>query len=331
MEIVGDEPVQMPPPTIRDLATFPLLEDAWENFGRALSIDQQSLQSIKHKFPTPAKQQKELFRTYLKTNLNPNWTDIINALIAIGKEAIARQVIDTLELPQELLATAWKSVNLSASSAAVSASSMRVSKTEIHSYKAVGHSDSDKLMQKSRVVSDDGAISLAEETIKPPPPATFSRISKTEILTSVSQGVGHPHSDLGKPLIKSRVVSDDGAIEETDSHFESKEPSSSLPLIERRLKSSHLESDSGQTFGDTNNPSESDGESNVDKQSSENNNSFSSDDFHSAEETPLDVSEKSNIEHDNLITQSHVSHSTILKTSHDKLSIFTKIHEYCIY
>ena len=313
LEIAGDEPVQMPPPTIRDLATFPLLEDAWQDFGRALSIDDEHLQSIKYKFPTSAKKQKELFRTYLKTNLNPNWTDIINALVVIGKEIIARQVVDTLELPQELLATARKSVNLSASSAAASSSSLpasvRVSKTEIHSYKAVGHSDSDKSMQKSRVVSDDGAISLAEETIKPAAPAMFSRISKTEVLTSTSQGVGHPQSDLSKPLIKSRVVSDDGATEEIDSHFELKEPSSSLPLIERRLKGTHLESDSGQTFGDSNNPSDSDRESNVDKQSSKNNDSFSSDDFHSAEETPLDVSENSTIEHDNLITQSHVSHT----------------------
>ena len=298
---------------MRDLATFPSLEDAWEQLGRALSLDQQSLQLIKHKFPTSAKQQKELFRTYLKTNLNPNWTDIINALVAIGKQAIARQVVDTLELPQEILATGTDS-SASSSGTAVPAS-VRVSKTEIHAYKAVGHSDSDKSMLKSRVVSDDGAISSqAEKTTTASVPATFSRISKTELLTSTSKGVvGHPRSNLSKPFTKSRVVSDDGATEETDGQFESQEdPSStSFPLTERRLKGSHLESDSGQIFDD---PHE-------DKQSSESNHSFSSDDFHSAEETPVDISEKSTIEYDQLISQSHVSLKIILKTMRNSMTL----------
>ena len=310
---VGDE--QFHPPTIRDLATFPSLEDAWEDFGRALLIDYQTLQSIKYKFPTSLKRQKELFRTYLKTNLNPNWADIINALVVIGKEAIARQVIDTLELPQELLATARKSINLSASSATGSGStpaSVRVSKTEILASKAVSYSDSDKSMQKSRVVSDDGTISLAEETIEPAAPAVSLRISKTEILMSKDVG-GHPLSDFNKPLIKSRVVSNDGATEETDSHFE---PSASLPPIERKLKTSR-ESYSSQTFSDANYPFSSDREFTVDKRSSEISNSLSSDDFHSAEETPLDISEKSTIEDDGLITQSHVC-QCCFETNHEK-------------
>ena len=293
---------------MRDLATFPSLEDAWEQLGRALSLDQQSLQLIKHKFPTPAKQQKELFLTYLKTNVNPNWTDIINALVAIGKQAIARQVVDTLELPQEILVTATDS---SASSGTAGLASVRVSKTEIHAYKAVGHSDSDKLMLKSRVVSDDGAISLAEKTTTALVPATFPRINKTELLTSTSKGaVGHPQSDLSKPFTKSCVVSDDGATEETDGQFESQEDTSStsFPLTERRLKGSHLESDSGQIFDDPN----------EDKQSSE---SFSSDDFHSAEETPVDVSEKSTIEYDELISQSHVNLKVILKTIRNSMTL----------
>ena len=318
MHYVGDEQMGVPPPTIRDLATFPLLEDALEEFGRALSIDQKSFQSIKHKFPTPVKQQKELFRTYLKTNLNPNWTDIINALVTIGMQSIARQVVDTLELPQELLATGGTTVP---------ASTPRVSKTEIHAYKpagrsdsdksipksrvvsdnGAGRSDSDKSIPKSRVVSDDGAILLTEENIKPAAPATFSRVSKTEILTSTSKGAGHHLSDFSKPLIRSRVVSDSGMMEETDSHFESREPSALFSPIERRLKRGHLESDSGQIFSDTNNASDSDGEISLDgedKQSSKNS-SFSSSEFHSAEETPLDISEKSTIENDQLIV--HVS------------------------
>ena len=76
-----------------------------EDLGRALSIDDQTIQAINQKFPTAVKKQKEVFRAYLKTCPHPNWNDIINALEMIGKGDIAQQVIDTFELPQELLAT----------------------------------------------------------------------------------------------------------------------------------------------------------------------------------------------------------------------------------
>ena len=101
----GDE--HHPPlPTIKELAVFPLLDDVWEDLGRALSIDDQTLQLINQKFSTPIKKQKELFRTYLKNCLCPTWSDIIQALVKIGKYNVAKDVVDTFLLPQELLRTA---------------------------------------------------------------------------------------------------------------------------------------------------------------------------------------------------------------------------------
>ena len=98
---VGNE--QLPPPTIRELAIFPLLEDSLEDLGRALSIDEQTIRAINENSSTAVKNQKEVFRAYLKTCRQPTWSDIVNALETIGKGDIAQQVIDTFELPQELL------------------------------------------------------------------------------------------------------------------------------------------------------------------------------------------------------------------------------------
>lgn len=89
-----------------------MLEDVWEDLGRALSIDDKTLQSINQKFTTPIKKQKELFRTYLRNCLHPTWDDIIRALLKIGKLHIAENVVETLQLPQELLTTANKSGKL---------------------------------------------------------------------------------------------------------------------------------------------------------------------------------------------------------------------------
>ena len=266
------EQLHVAPPTIQDLATFPELGDAWEDFGRALFIDDKTLQSIKYKFPTSVRKQKELFRAYLKTCLSPNWADIINALVLIGKEGMARQAIDVLELPQELLATARKFINSGSTSASV-----RVSKTEILSAKSSCLPGSDKSLPKPRIVSDDGAA----------PPA--SQIDQVEQLSS--------------PL-------------------PAKSKTALIPV-----RSDFI--DGRQAF--SGNISVSDRESNKDKQSSENI-SLSSDDFHSAEETPLDDNENTTDGHSQLTAQSHVSHITILKTNNgnfvaNELCIFTNNYE----
>ena len=91
------------------------------------------------------KKQKELFRAYLKSNPNPTWSDIIDALVKIGKEDIARKVVDTFNLSPKLLATAvsqtpGKSVRPTSSLAksrvepdTAELEPARVSKTEVHS------------------------------------------------------------------------------------------------------------------------------------------------------------------------------------------------------
>lgn len=125
------------------MTVFPLLEDSLEDLGRALSIDDQTIQKINQNFSTAVKKQKEVFRAYLKTCLCPTWSDVINALATIGKADIAQQVIETFELPQELIAT-------------------RKSSTNNIDGKSPNPSDSAKPLQKShKLVSNDGATPQA--------------------------------------------------------------------------------------------------------------------------------------------------------------------------
>lgn len=160
----------MSPPTIRELAVLPLLEDSLEDLGRALSIDEQTIHAINKKFSTAIKKQKEIFRAYLKTCLCPTWSDVINALAMIGKADIAEWVIETFELPQEF--------NLIAT---------RKSSTDSNDGKSPNLSDSAKpLLQKSHIlVSDDGAIPQAA-------PAKESQLSL--VLDSVNGSSGRENN-----------------------------------------------------------------------------------------------------------------------------------------
>ena len=78
-------------PTIKELAVFPTLGDAWEDLGTALSVDDETLQLINKKSPNLVKKQRKLFRAYLKTKPNPTWSDIINALVKIKKQDIVKE------------------------------------------------------------------------------------------------------------------------------------------------------------------------------------------------------------------------------------------------
>ena len=105
-----------PPPTIRDLAILPELDDCWRDLGRALSIDVKTIHSINKKFSTSVKKQKELFRAYLRTSPSPSWRDILLALIRIGKLDFAKKVFETFDLPQRFLSIIQESVIISAPS-----------------------------------------------------------------------------------------------------------------------------------------------------------------------------------------------------------------------
>ena len=124
----------IPPPTIRDLMVFPELGDAWEDLGRSLSFDEQTLQSIKLSSSTPVKRQKQLFRTYLKVSSRPSWKDLVNALERIGKRDVAVKVVDEFELPQELLTAENESLLMDPFSKLGKSvvKSKGVSKTELH-------------------------------------------------------------------------------------------------------------------------------------------------------------------------------------------------------
>ena len=319
---VGDEPVSAP--TIKELAVFPSLGDAWEDLGVALSINEETLQSINKKSPNLVRKQRELFRAYLKTNPSPTWSDIVNALVKISKEDIARKVVDTFNLSSELLGTALaqKSIKTSSSLATrrvepdtAEPIPARVSKTEVHSSKSLS---SDKPFQKHQIESDDGVVLSARvtadsATVTP----TFTRISKTEVFSP--KKFNRPLFDPSKPQLKQpRVVSDDGGgaspVEETDNHLQTVErDSASLPPDEEReLKSihTHFSSDPISDMIEHGSVSVSDREqsvSKVERQPSDEN-SPSSDDFHSAEETPLDTTSEHKGHHQ-LVPGSRVSHA----------------------
>ena len=316
---VGDEPISAP--TIKELAVFPTLGDAWEGLGTALSIDDETLRSINKKSPNLVKKQRELFRAYLKTNPNPTWSDIINALVKIKKEDIARKVIDTFNLSPELLDTALTQTSgKSISSIAVHRVEpdtaqlvpVRVSKTEVHS---LASSSSGKPIAKPRIESDDGAT-LLTEVLTADTANVSTRVSRTEILSS--KKLDRPIFDSNRPRPKQpRLVSDDG-VEETDSYF---------PVVERDSASSPPDDDGelksiptpfgSDPIGDSevhSSISTSDREFSFRKGSelSPEENSPSSDDFHSAEETPLDTTDERTTESDKnqqLVPGSHVSHS----------------------
>ena len=121
------------------------------------------------------KKQKELFRAYLKSNPNPTWSDIIDALVKIGKEDIARKVIDTFNLSSKLLATAvsrmpGKPVRPTSSLAksrvepdTAELEPAQVSKTKVHSSIVAKPHSSGKPFPKSRIESDYGTTLSAED------------------------------------------------------------------------------------------------------------------------------------------------------------------------
>ena len=317
----GEEHISSP--TIRELAVFPTLGDAWKNLGTALSIDDQTLQLINRNFPSLIKKQRELFRAYLNANPSPTWRDIIDALVKIGKQDIARKVIDTFDLSQELLAmAAQKSIGTGSLLTSRVESDIghlvpaRLSKTEVLSSTLVSPLGSGKPQAKPhakrQIVSDDGAALSAEATVDIATPTTSTRLSKTERFSP--KNVGHPHFDSSIPPPKSRarIVSDDGKsspAKDTDNQFQM--VSMSLPPYERKFETTQMpvgsdSIDGGQVHSSI---SISDGELIIseDRQLSEDN-SLSSGDFHSAEEAPLESTYEKRTERQHQIApQSHVS------------------------
>ena len=321
----GDEPVSSP--TIRELAIFPSLGDAWENLGAALSIDEETLQSINKKFSNSVKKQKELFRAYLKSNPNPTWGDIIDALVKIRKDDIARKVVDTFNLSPKLLATGLKQMSAKpvrpSSSLAKSRvepdtaelEPARVSKTEAHSSIVAKSHSSGKSFPKSRIESDYGTTISAEDlsadkAIVTPVP---KRVSKTEIHSL--KKLDHQPFDSSQPQPTKHRLASDGGFEETDNYFPVVERSSeSSPSIDDgELKSipTPFGSDPIKDKDGRSSISGSDRELSFRKESepsSPKENSPSSDDFHSAEEMmPLDTRVTESDKYQQVVFGSHVS------------------------
>lgn len=317
---VGDEPVSSP--TIRELAVFPSLGDAWENLGAALSIDEETLKSINEKSSNSVKKQRELFRVYLKSNPNPTWSDIVDALVRIKKQDIARRVIDTFSLSPELLAIAQKSIRPRSSLAksrvepdTAELVPARVSKTEVHPSIVVKSHSSGKSFPKSRVESDYGTTLSAEDlsadkaTVTPVP----KRVSKTDI-HSLKKLDHHPF-DSSQPQPSKHRLASDGGLEETDNYFPVVERSSeSTPSVDDgELKSipTPFGSDPIKDKDGRSSISGSDRELSFRKESepsSPKENSPSSEDFHSAEEMmPLDTRTTESDKYQQVVFGSHVS------------------------
>ena len=284
---IGDDPVSAP--TIKELAVFPTLGNAWKDLGTALSIDDETLQSINKKSLNLVKKQRELFRAYLRSTRNPAWSDIINALVKIKKVDIARKVIDTFSLSSELLATALTQTSGKSNSARVEPDRgdlVPTSRTDVHpSYLSK--------LSKPRIQSDSGTLSaevLTADTATVTP--VSKRVSKTEVISL--KKLGRSLFDPSKPQPKQpRLVSDDGGraspVEETDSY---------LPMVERDSASLPPEGEgellsvqmhfSSDPMGDSNSSISGGFSFRQEVRRSSEDNSPSSSDFHSAEETPLE-------------------------------------------
>ena len=304
---VGDEPVSSP--TIRELAVFPSLGDAWENLGAALSIDDETLKSINKKSSNLARKQRDLFRAYLKSNPTPAWSDIIDALVKISKVDIARKVVDTFNLSSELLATSLSQTSEKPSRPSGSLAvhrvepdtaglaPARVSKTDVHSSKS---STSGQPSPKPRRIESDGGAEISTTDMAAVTPAS-KRVSRTEVLSS--KKLDRPRFvDPSKPQPgQPRLVSDDGGraspVEETDSHFSvvERDSTSSPPEGERELLSvqMHFSSD---PMSDRVEPSSDSISKEARRSSGRSSNSPTSDDFLSAEESPLDTTDTKTVD-----------------------------------
>ena len=282
-----------------------MLEDAWEDLGRALSIDDQTLRSINQKFPTAAKKQKEIFRVYLK--MHPTWSDIINALVTIGRENIARQVLDTFELPQQLLSTrASNSLAANCVKLNTPLTSTRIIKSEMQSSKL----DSGRPPQMPSIVSNDGPTSSANSTVTAKLASRVVSAKKSKTGIHSSKNVNYPHSDYGKRMSMPCIDGASLPTEMTNRQFQLEDHNSTpSALNERKIKTVQLPlgldsiNDSFEQEINVFTISGSAREYNSTKREDQRLSSSSpdqglmspcSDDFHSAEETPLDVSNEAN-------------------------------------
>jgi hypothetical protein len=235
------------------------------------------------------KKQKELFRAYLKGNPNPAWSDIINALVKIRKDDIAKKVIDTFNLSPKLLATAPKWM----SGESIIPSSSLGARVEPDTAELVPARVS---KPDPRIEPDGGIFSVADAATFTP---VSKGVSKTEVLSS--KKLDRPHTDPRKPQPRQpRIVSDDGGggsspAEETDSYFPmvERESASLPPEGDRELQSIQMRFSSDPMGGDSNSSVSGALSFRQEVQQSSRDSSPSSSDFHSAEEAPLEEPDSS--------------------------------------
>lgn len=308
--------VEIPTPTISDLAVFPALGEAWIDLGRELFIDKATLQSINLKESTPVKKQKALFRTCIKRSPPLSWREILHALLRINKGDLAKKVVDTFELPPELLSTteevATATIPIKESADSVTSSvPARVNKTEV-----LG-----RIRPDSGIYSPSSSTDFATYEKEKPKTAQIPvkaeshvtanskseqsplKIESRDHTSHVSQ-VKQTNKSLADSDIsggeKCLVVADDGsAPPPSDSisgdkiSYKCQQPmTAQIPIIQSELVGS---SSSSKTKAYDSAPG-SDGEGHYISEEDKEDSLLSSDDFHSAEEIPLDEENENDID-----------------------------------
>ena len=187
------------PPSTGELATLPLLGgEAWKEVGKLLSIDDLTIQLIDRKFSTPIKKQKELFRTYLKKSSSPSWEDVLYALVKIGKRDVAKQIIETYDLPQGLLSDVANSLPVHSASSTAGGASVASVDTGISTATA----NTTAVTNSAEIEEVDGGTPLTDRSSR--------EESHLDLLCS------SPEMSTPKTFSKSNVFPDGG--DETEPH-----------------------------------------------------------------------------------------------------------------
>ena len=81
-------------PQLKDLILIKILN--WQEIGIQLKIDDYEIQKIHLEYKKVDECKREMFRTWLRTGVNPNYSDLIKALEAAGETKAAHDLQDTI-------------------------------------------------------------------------------------------------------------------------------------------------------------------------------------------------------------------------------------------
>ena len=90
------------PLTFQELTVIPEVGEKWYDFGIALGVNEQILDSIMNKATKPYKKKIDMLRAFLRSP-DPTWRRVISALESCDEHEVAKRVCETYNLPLTLL------------------------------------------------------------------------------------------------------------------------------------------------------------------------------------------------------------------------------------